>query len=108
MLLTSTDTLENKNITHYYGLVTSESLLGVNNYKDLFSGIRDVVTGRTSQYELELQNARNEVFKSLEEKAIKKGANAIIGLKLGYDNLGGTMGNTILITGYGTAVRYEE
>ena len=43
----------------------------------------------------------------MQKKAKEKGANAIIGLKISYDNLGGTMGNTILITAYGTAVKYE-
>ena len=41
------------------------------------------------------------------EKAEQLGANAIIGLKISYDNLGGTMGNTILVTAYGTAVKFE-
>ena len=27
---------------------------------------------------------------------------------ISYDNLGGTMGNTILVTAYGTAIKYEE
>lgn len=107
MLITSTDTLENFNITQYYGLVSGEALLGVNVYKDLFSGVRDVVKGRTSQYQEELHNARKEVFKIMEDKATQKGANAIIGLKIEYNNLGGTMGNTLLVTAYGTAVRYE-
>ena len=44
---------------------------------------------------------------SMIEKAEQMGANAIVGLKISYDNLGGTMGNTILVTAYGTAVKYE-
>lgn len=108
MLITSTDTLENKKIIQYCGLVTGESLLGSNVYKDLFSGARDVVKGRTSQYEEEFLKVRKEAFKIMEEKAIKKGANGIVGMKLSYDNLGGTMGNTILITAYGTAIIYED
>ena len=51
MILTSSNTLENKKIIEYKGLVTGESLIGANIYKDLFSGVRDVVGGRTSQYE---------------------------------------------------------
>lgn len=43
----------------------------------------------------------------MEDKAKTLGANAILGLKISYNNLGGTMGNTILVTAYGTAVRYE-
>ena len=43
MLLSSTSTLENKTIVKYHGLVNGESLIGSNIYKDLFSGVRDVV-----------------------------------------------------------------
>ncbi|WP_405266913.1 YbjQ family protein [Methanobrevibacter sp.] len=107
MILTSSNTLENKKIIDYKGLVTGESLIGANIYKDIFSGVRDVVGGRTTSYEEELEKARDIAFQSMEEKAESLGANAIIGLKISYDNLGGTMGNTILVTAYGTAVKYE-
>lgn len=107
MIFTSSNTLENKEIIEYKGLVTGESLIGSNIYKDIFSGVRDVVGGRTTQYEEELEKARDIAFKSMMEKAESLGANAIIGLKISYDNLGGTMGNTILVTAYGTAIKYE-
>ena len=107
MILTSANMLANKEIIEYKGLVTGESLIGANIYKDLFSGVRDVVGGRTSQYEEELQKARDIALTSMEEKAESLGANGIVGLKISYDNLGGTMGNTILVTAYGTAIKYE-
>ena len=107
MILASSNTLEDKKIIEYKGLVTGESLIGSNIYKDLISGVRDVVGGRTSQYEEEIKKARDICLKSMIEKAEKLDANAIIGLKISYDNLGGTMGNTILITAYGTAIKYE-
>ena len=107
MLLSSTSTLENKTIIEYHGLVNGESLIGSNIYKDLFSGVRDVVEGRTSTYAEELEQARSQAIKIMEEKAEELGANGIVGLKISYNNLGGTMGNTILVTVYGTAVTYE-
>ena len=107
MILTSSNTLENKEIIEYKGLVTGESLIGSNIYKDLFSGVRDVVGGRTSKYEEEIQKARDLTLNSMIEKAKHLNANAIIGLKISYDNLGGTMGNTILVTAYGTAIKYK-
>ena len=107
MIFTSSNTLETFKIIEYMGLVTGESLIGSNIYKDLFSGVRDVVGGRTSTYEEELQKAREIALKSVEKKAESLGANAIVGLKMSYDNLGGTMGNTILVSVYGTAVKCE-
>ena len=107
MILTSSNTLENKTVIEYKGLVTGESLIGTNSEKDLVSGVRDVVGGRTSRYEEEIQKARDISLNSMTEKAESLGANAIIGLKISYDNLGGTMGNTILVTAYGTAIKYE-
>jgi len=107
MILTSANTLENKKIIDYKGLVTGEALIGCYIDTVLFSGVRDVVGGRTSRYEKEIKKARDIAFESMTEKAEQLGANAIIGLKISYDNLGGTMGNTILITAYGTAIKYE-
>ena len=108
MILTSANTLDNRIILDYKGLVTGEALIGANIYKDLFSGVRDVVGGRTSTYEEEIKKARDIALESMLEKAEQLNANAVIGLKISYDNLGGTMGNTILITAYGTAIYYEE
>jgi len=107
MLLSSTSTIENREIIKYHGIVTGESLLGSNVYKDFFSGVRDVVSGRTSSYAKELETARNQALEIIEMKAKKLGANGIIGLKISYNNLGGTMGNTILVTAYGTAISYK-
>ena len=50
MLILTTPTIEGKKINEYYGLVTGDSLLGANLYKDMFSGVRDVVGGRTTRY----------------------------------------------------------
>jgi uncharacterized protein YbjQ (UPF0145 family) len=108
MLVLTTPSIQGKKINEYYGLVTGESLLGANVYKDMFSGVRDVVGGRTSAYEEELKKAREVALESMKEKATDKGANAVIGVRLAYHNLGGTMGNTIMVTVFGTAVSYEE
>ena len=108
MLILTTPSIQGKEITEYMGLVTGDSLLGANLYKDMFSGVRDVVGGRTSKYEEELTNARTLAIESMQEKAEKMGANAIIGTRVAYHNLGGTMGNTIMVTVSGTAVSYTE
>lgn len=106
MIIVTTPSIEGKSVKKYLGLVTGEGLIGANVYKDIFSGVRDVVGGRTSTYEEELKNAREIALKSMEEKAEAIGANAILNVRVKYSNLGGTMGNTILISITGTAVEY--
>ena len=105
MLLTTPD-IDGKTVKKYFGIVNGEGLIGSNVYKDIFSGVRDVVGGRTSTYEDELKKARELALKSMEEKATELGANAIINVRIKYSNLGGTMGNTILVSVNGTAVLY--
>lgn len=102
--MVTTPDLEGKTVKKYYGIVNGEGLIGANVYKDIFSGVRDVVGGRTSTYEEELKKARELALKSMEEKAVELGANAILNVRIKYSNLGGTMGNTILVSVNGTAV----
>ncbi len=106
MLMVTTPNIEGKTVKQYLGIVNGEGLIGANIYKDIFSGVRDVVGGRTSNYEAELKKARDIALKSMQEKAEELGANAILNVRLEYSNLGGTMGNTILISVNGTAVLY--
>ncbi|OED30542.1 YbjQ family protein [Methanosphaera sp. WGK6] len=106
MKLVTTPNIEGKSVKKYYGIVNGEGLIGANVYKDIFSGVRDVVGGRTSTYEKELKKAREIAINSMIEKAEAMGANVILNVRIKYSNLGGTMGNTILVSVNGTAVLY--
>ncbi len=107
MLMVTTPDIEGKTVKKYFGIVNGEGLIGSNVYKDIFSGVRDVVGGRTSTYEEELKKARELAVKSIADKAKDLGANAILNVRIKYSNLGGTMGNTILVSVNGTAVLIE-
>ncbi len=104
MIMVTTPDIEGSPVKNYLGIVNGEGLIGANVYKDIFSGVRDVVGGRTSTYEKELKKAREMAMNSMEEKAQALGANAILNVRIKYSNLGGTMGNTILVSVNGTAV----
>ena len=47
MILSTTPTLEGKQIIDYRGIVVGEAILGANIFKDLFAGIRDIIGGRS-------------------------------------------------------------
>lgn len=51
MLITTTPTIEGKRITNYYGIVSGETIIGANVFRDLFASIRDIVGGRSGSYE---------------------------------------------------------
>lgn len=47
MLLTTTSTIQDREIKIYYGLVSGETIIGANIIKDFFAGITDIVGGRS-------------------------------------------------------------
>ncbi len=106
MLLTTTNTIENKKIVNYVGLVTGEAIIGANLFKDIFASIRDVVGGRSGSYEQVLREAKDNAVSEMEENAGKLGANAVIGIDLDYETVGQN-GSMLMVTASGTAVVFE-
>ncbi|WP_457610548.1 YbjQ family protein [Lutibacter sp.] len=105
MLLTTTNTLETHNIKEYLGIVTGETIIGANIFKDFFAGIRDIVGGRSGSYESVLREAKEIALKEMEEEAQKIGASAVIGIDLDYETVG-SKGGMLMVTASGTAVKF--
>ena len=105
MLLTTTNTIEGKQITQYYGIVSGETIIGANMYKDFFAGIRDIVGGRAGSYESVLREAKEIAMREMSDQAKSLGANAVIGIDLDYETVGAN-GSMLMVTAAGTAVRY--
>lgn len=106
MLLTTTNSIEGKTIVEYKGLVTGETIIGANLFKDIFAGIRDIVGGRSGSYERVLREAKNTAVSEMKEYAQKLGANAIVGIDLDYETVG-TGNGMLMVTASGTAVVYQ-
>ena len=104
MIVTSTDTVEGRRITQYLGMVAGEAILGVNMFRDLFSGIRDIVGGRAGGYQNALRDAREAAFADLQDSARALGADAIVGVDIDYEVLGKENG-MLMVSINGTAVR---
>ena len=104
--MTTTPTIQGKNIRDYRGIVTGEAIIGANIFKDFFAGIRDIVGGRSAAYEGELRNAREMALQELEEAARQQGGNAIVGIDLDYEVVG-QGGSMLMVSASGTAVTVE-
>jgi uncharacterized protein YbjQ (UPF0145 family) len=103
MIITSTPLIQGKEITEYCGLVTGEAILGANIVRDFFAGIRDIVGGRSEAYEKELTKAREIAVQEMTERAEALGADAVIGVDLDYETIGG--GGMLMVAVSGTAVK---
>ncbi len=106
MIVTTTPTIEGKRVTRYLGVVTGEAILGANVFKDFFAGIRDIVGGRSSAYEKELRKARTIALAEVQQAAAELGANAVIGVDIDYETVGGS-GSMLMVSVSGTAVVVE-
>lgn len=106
MIVTTTPSIDGKRVTKYCGVVTGEAILGANVFKDLFAGIRDIVGGRSATYEAELRKARELALTEIAQAAAERGANAVVGIDLDYETVGG-QGSMLMVTVSGTAVVVE-
>ena len=103
MILTTTPTIEGRPIRDYKGVVTGETSIGANFFKDFMAGIRDIVGGRSGAYEKVLREAKDSSMKEMEERAAAMGANAVVGIDIDYETIG--QGNSMLMVAVsGTAV----
>ena len=106
MLLTTTSTIQGKEIEQYYGLVSYETIIGANIFRDFLAGVRDIVGGRSGSYEEVLKKAKEECLREISAQALAMGANAIIGIDLDYETVGNG-GSMLMVTAAGTAVRFR-
>ena len=94
MILSTTPQIEGHPIREYKGVVTGETIIGANAFKDFFAGIRDIVGGRAGSYEKVLAEAKDTSI---------IGANAIVGIDLDYETIGAN-GSMLMVAASGTAV----
>ena len=99
---TSTVQLKDAEITEYLGVVSGETVIGANIFRDFFAGIRDIVGGRSGSYEQVLKEAKDTAILEMKDQAIRIGANGIVGVDLDYETIGQSM---LMVTASGTAVK---
>jgi uncharacterized protein YbjQ (UPF0145 family) len=105
MLITTTPNVEGYRITGYYGLVTGETIMGANIFRDFLATITDVVGGRSGAYESKLKEARDIAVSEMTSQAERLGANAVVGVDVDYEVIREGM---LMVAVSGTAVRVEN
>lgn len=103
MLVTTTPTIQGKTITTYYGIVSGETIIGANAFRDFLAVLRDFFGGRSSSYEKVLREAKDTALQEMMQQAASLGANAVVGVDLDYETVGQN-GSMLMVTCSGTAV----
>jgi uncharacterized protein YbjQ (UPF0145 family) len=102
MLVSTTTIIEGHPVKDYLGVVAGETILGANIFRDIGAQIRNITGGRAAGYEKELRKARESAIEEMTVMALELGADAIIGVDIDYETVGGAM---LMVTASGTAVK---
>jgi len=103
----TTETAPNLKITKRIEIVTAECAFGMNIFKDLFAGVRDIVGGRSEAVQKTMRDSRKTVLYELKKEAYEVGANAVVGVDLDYVELS-SAGSMVMLVASGTAVVIED
>ena len=103
----TTETAPNLNITKRIEIVTAECAFGMNIFKDLFAGVRDIVGGRSEAVQKTMRDSRRTALYELKKEAYEVGANAVVGVDLDYVEMS-SVGSMVMLVASGTAVVIEE
>ncbi|QGU01060.1 hypothetical protein CKALI_00795 [Corynebacterium kalinowskii] len=104
MIVTTTNSVEGREIAHYIRIVAGETIVGINAFKDFTAGLRNIVGGRSEAYEGEAQAARETALAELVQRAMELGADAVVGVALDYSTMG-QANNMLMVSATGTAVK---
>ena len=106
-ILLTTETAPSLKITKRIEIVTAECAFGMNIFKDLFAGVRDIVGGRSEAVQKTMRDSRRTALYELKREAYEVGANAVVGVDLDYVELS-SAGSMVMLVASGTAVVIEE
>ncbi len=107
MIVTTTNVIEGRRIGQYLGVVSGEAVAGTSIFADFMAGIRDIFGGRSGTYQQILRTSRDQALADLQAEAEERGANAVIGVSISYDNISSDKKTMLCVIASGTAVCLE-
>ena len=102
-IMLTTETAPNLKIMKRIEIVTAECAFGMNAFKDLFAGVRNIVGGRSEAVQQTMRDSRRVALYELKKEAYEVGANAVVGVDLDYVELSSS-GSMVMLVASGTAV----
>ena len=104
MIITTTDTIPNKEIDSILGIARGSTVRARNIGRDIFAGLKNIVGGEISEYTKLQAVSREQALQRMIDDANKMKADAIINVRLTTAMI---MQGTAEILAYGTAVKLK-
>jgi uncharacterized protein YbjQ (UPF0145 family) len=103
--ISTTNAIEGAEIQKYIDIVFSNVVIGTNIISDIGASFTDFFGGTSGIYKGKLEKMRELAISEIKEKARNLGANAIIGMKIDFDEISGKGKSMFMISLSGTAVK---
>lgn len=104
MIISNTETIPNRRIVEFYGVVTGNTVRAKHVGRDIMAGLKNIVGGELKGYTELLNDSRTEATERMTEQAQSMGANAVVNVRFATSSI--AQGAAELFA-YGTAVRVE-
>ncbi|MEM9421648.1 MAG: YbjQ family protein [Pseudomonadota bacterium] len=105
MIVTTTEKVPGRETKEVLAIVAGEAVLGVNIFRDLIAGLRDIFGGRSDGYQKALREARDHALADLRAEAETYGADAVVGVDIDYEAIDTQKGAMLMVSCNGTAVK---
>ena len=107
-IILTTEASHNLAVAERLEIITAECVLGMNIFKDIGAGLRDLVGGRNEAYQTALKDARKIVLQDLRREAVQLGADAVVAVDLDYSEISGGGKSMLFLVASGTAVKLAK
>ena len=104
-LISTTNTIENGSIDRYIDVVSTNIVVGTNIFSDFGASVTDFFGGFSNTYQNKLQLLYKNAIDGITDQARKLGANAIVGLKVDFDEISGKGKSMFMVSAIGTAAQ---
>ncbi|GAB4120193.1 MAG: heavy metal-binding domain-containing protein [Rhodothalassiaceae bacterium] len=104
MIIITTDSVPGYRVAEILGIVEGSTVRAKHIGRDIMAGLKNIVGGELKGYTELMAEARDEAIARLEAEARKRGADAVLNLRLSTASV---TGGAAEILAYGTAVKLD-
>ena len=107
VIVTTSMFVAGREIESEVDIISAEVVLGMNVFKDVMVGARNLVGGRSETMQKTLRDSRTGAIRQLKDEAARVGADAVIAVDLDYQEIGSSGTAMVMLVANGTAVKLK-